>query len=167
MKTMRVVLLAVPVLACLSAPALAADKTNVPLTEKSLHWTDTKVSVSVFLVQRKTTPPGYANAFSLFVAGGDDLTIVYRSRVNSTIPIVRVLKPKATSSIKGMQEFEFKHGFSKTTIWMAIVFEKDGRRIEQLTRTFYGSMDKVVPNNKFLETPGREKPQQRPPRDKK
>ena len=140
----------------LTLPAFAQADTNVPPAEKSLHWSDTNLSVRVFLVQRKSVPVN----FSLFVTGGDDLTVVYRSEHNSSMPIVRELKPKTNSSIKDLRQYDFRHGFSKSTIWMAIVFKKDDRRIENLTRTFYGSMDKIVPNDEFLKKDGQSHPQQ-------
>jgi hypothetical protein len=120
----------------------------VPLTEKAAYWTDSNGKICVFLIQR--TAAGQSN-FTLFVVGPTGLKVTYRSKVNSVTPIVLELTPKVESAIEGMQEYEFKHSFSKTTIWMALTFEKTGHHVEDLTRTFYGGIDKVVCNEQFLE----------------
>ena len=115
-------------------------------TDKSVHWASADGTTHVFLVQRDLQPQ---SRFSLYIAGTNNFTITYRTRVNSRTDIQRQLRPR-NSSIKGLQEYEFFHAFSKTTIWMAIEFSKHGARANDLTRTFYGSLDKVVPNDEFL-----------------
>jgi hypothetical protein len=147
MRKMILLFLFFLALATISNRASAAEQPSVQITESAAHWANTKGDVQVFLVQH--TP----RDFSLFVAGGAEYTVIYHSRANSTVPIVQELKPKAASAIKGMQEYEFVHNFSKQTIWMALVFEKNGHRAQELTRTFYGDIFSVVPNGKFLKDP--------------
>jgi len=73
--------------------------------------------------------------FSLFVAGGQGLTVTYRTSRNSSQPVMLELK-----SVRGsggcLQEYCFSHTFSRTTIWMALEFARDGKALPELKRSF-------------------------------
>ena len=73
--------------------------------------------------------------YSLFVAGGQGLQVTYHTTINSSRPVVAKLKP-----VQGgdgcLSEYRFTHTFSRTTIWMALEFARDGKPLPELKRDF-------------------------------
>jgi len=115
--------------------------------KKAVNWTDTTGNIQIFLVQNESP---VENQYSLYVVGGENYKIYYLSKEEDTKPIVREIIPKSDLYKKRIQEFEFNHTFSASTIWMSIAFEKDEQYVPKLTRTFYKSIDNVVPNEQYL-----------------
>lgn len=141
MKKAIALLLATCVSSLAATIATAADN-ETPTVQKAVAWSDKAETVRVFFVNRDN------NRYSLFVVGNKDYSVVYRTSRNSSEAIRRELTPKQT--IGNVQEYELDHHFSRTTIWMAVEFVKKGQRSDELTRTFYGSIEKVVPNGQFI-----------------
>ena len=143
--TTHITLLAVffIVLLGIQTEMLCAEPQHLSAVDKPVHWFSKDPDAEVFLVKK-----GHSR-FRLIVLTDNDFKVAYHTRRNSRIDVTTELQP-AKSSSATMRVYEFRHGFSRTTIWMSVEFRKDGKRIEKLTRTFYGSIDKVVPNNEFL-----------------
>jgi hypothetical protein len=78
--------------------------------------------------------------YQLWVANGDGLEVVYRTEKNSTHPLVIKLKPLPASH-GCMKVYRFRHNFSRTTIWMALEFLRDGKPVKELGRRFYGGIE--------------------------
>jgi hypothetical protein len=135
--------------ACLLLGAAGAQEqpTPVPLsTDTALHWSGGGGATHVFLLQDTQDP---ANRFRLFVAGGDDLKVIYRTQLNSRTDVRNELQPKKPV-LAGLREYEFTHKFSRMTVWMGLVFVRGDVRDDELTRTFYGGIGNVVPNGEYL-----------------
>lgn len=118
-----------------------AQSPETPQVNKAVSWS--YGGVQVFLVCEGM------EKFRLVIITGNEYTVFYRSRRSSRVDISMELEPEE-SSTQYVRYYNFTHRFSRTTVWMAIEFKKKGRRINALTRTFYGDIYKVVPNEKFL-----------------
>ena len=134
------------------AAGIAAEETpltdrtppGAPPTRRAAYWASDDRLTQVILVQ-------YPSEFRLIVIGEPDLTVAYCTSINSGPVLSEELQPIQPTA-KGIREFKFKahHIFSRMSIWMAIEFRRNGKLIDGLTRTFYGSIDTVVENQKFL-----------------
>ena len=96
---------------------------------RAVAWTSQGGKTKLFLVQRDY------GKFALFVAGGQGLTVTYRTRRNSSRDVVQELKPMM-GSVGCLQEYRFSHTFSRTTIWMALEFSRNGKPVPELGRSF-------------------------------
>jgi len=120
----------------------------------ALSWTSADGRVRVLLEQSSPQVPRGDDSFRLVVSGADGWEVYYRTAINSSSrPPVR-LSPLPSSAPPGTKEYEFKHHFSRMSIWMALEFRKDGKCREDLTRTFYGGLDHLEANNRYW-TPGK------------
>ena len=113
-------------------------------TFKSLYWSDEKIGVEVYLTEKITDKSN----LSLLVISDKDIKVVYRTSINSSQSVVKEFTPTKTVSDK--KYYAFTHVFSRTTIWMALDFMFEGKKIEPLTRTFYNSIFEIVPNEQFF-----------------
>jgi hypothetical protein len=82
------------------------------------------------------------------VISDKDIKVVYRTSINSSQSVVKEFTP--TKTLNDKKYYNFTHVFSRTTIWMALDFTFEGKKIEPLTRTFYNSIFEIVPNNQFV-----------------
>ena len=97
--------------------------------DEAAYWTSQDGKTRLFLVR---TDYG---KYALFLAGGQGLTVTYRTRRNSSQDVAQELKSMAGSA-GCLQEYRFSHTFSRTTIWMALEFAKDGKSVPALGRSF-------------------------------
>lgn len=98
-------------------------------TLESAYWTSQDGKTRLFLVRTDY------KTYSLFVAGGQGIEVTYRTTINSSQPVAAQLKP-----VRGgegcLSEYRFTHTFSRTTIWMALEFARDGKPLPELKRDF-------------------------------
>lgn len=99
-------------------------------------------AVEVYLVEKD-----YGN-FRLTVISKKDLKVIYHTSINSYEPVDKELNP-VSSTDGSIRSYEFRHTFTKMTIWMALEFTLDGKSIPELTRTFSNDIHSVVPNGYF------------------
>ena len=97
--------------------------------QEAAYWTSQDGKIKLFLVR---TDYGM---YSLFVAGGQGLTVTYRTLRNSSQEVALKLMPVQGSN-GCLKEYRFSHTFSRTTIWMALEFSRDGKPLPELGRTF-------------------------------
>lgn len=126
---------------------LSAQQTKNDLTYRAVFWADEKLATEVYLVEKRS---GESN-FILRVISDKDLKVTYHTRINSFENVDKELAP--VKMVAGVKYYEVSHHFSKMTIWMALEFKLDGKRVESLTRTFYDNLFDVVPNGQFLDRP--------------
>lgn len=132
--------------------AIYAQKNTKPVIKqtdtlpsyKSLFWMDENTGVEVYLIERRVPKDN----FNLVVVSDKKIEVIYRTEINSSQAVVKELVPVKTE--KGRNYYDVMHNFSRTTIWMALDFKVDGKKIDSLTRTFYDHLFEVVPNNQFL-----------------
>lgn len=113
-------------------------------TFKSLYWSDEKIGVEVYLTEKITDKSN----LSLLVISDKDIKVVYRTSINSSQSVVKEFTP--TKTVNDKKYYVFTHVFSRTTIWMALDFMFEGKKIEPLTRTFYNSIFEFIPNEQFF-----------------
>jgi hypothetical protein len=113
-------------------------------TYKSLYWSDENLGVEIYLTEKITDKSN----LSLLVISDKDIKVVYRTSINSSQSVVKEFTP--TKTLNDKKYYNFTHVFSRTTIWMALDFTFEGKKIEPLTRTFYNSIFEIVPNNQFV-----------------
>lgn len=110
---------------------MPAPKASEPVkpdqTLESAYWTSRDGKIKLFLVRN-------GSAYSLFVSGGQGLKVTYHTSRNSSQPVILPLEPVKGSGCLG--EYRFSHTFSRTTIWMALEFTKDGKPLSELKRSF-------------------------------
>jgi hypothetical protein len=116
-----------------------AQKSEKPSVFRTAFWTDG--NAEVYLIEK-------GKNFSLMVISNRNLKIFYRTSINSSQDVLKELSP--VKIVKGRKYYEFNHHFSRTTIWMALEFKLNDKRVEMLTRTFYDGIFEVVPNSQFL-----------------
>ena len=126
-----------------SGPA-HGEETNAPAVDKAVHWDSEKDKIEAFLVEKS---PDFFR-LAVITADNSKIKVVLHSEINSMTPVIKELDP-IPSTDKSIWCFEFRHRFSKTTIWMALEFMKDGKQIEDMTRTFYGDIFTAVVNDMF------------------
>ena len=113
-----------------------AEKPAPGSVQKALYWSGEGGSPQMVVVDRGS------GRYRLLVVGGGPVEVTYRTERNSSVPVAEVLEPLDTA-IPGVGVYEFRHSFSRTTVWMALEFSRDGRVVEELGRTFYGSLGGV------------------------
>ncbi|MCF8032274.1 MAG: hypothetical protein K9K66_03415 [Desulfarculaceae bacterium] len=123
-------LLAAMILA--AAPVAARSLPPDQPVAKAFTWS--AQGVEVFLA--RTTQ----GDFQLWVVNGNGLEVVYRTEKNSTHPLVIKLQPLPASH-GCLKVYRFRHAFSRTTIWMALEFIKDGKPVKELGRRFFGGIE--------------------------
>jgi hypothetical protein len=129
-------------LASVGAYSAQAQKAQAPPISKAAYWMSIEPAVEVYLVEKD-----YGN-FRLTVVSKKDLKVSYHTSINSYEPVDKELIP--VSSTDGIiRSYEFRHTFTKMTIWMALEFTLDGKSIPELTRTFSNDIHSVVPNGYF------------------
>lgn len=143
-----IILNAVLLVAVSTNQAQNAKQTDKSITCKSLFWADEKLGVEVLLIEKQGEKPDY----SLLVVSDKEVKVIYRTAVNSIKPTMKELTP--IKSKNGRSYFNVLHSFSRTTIWMALDFMVEGKKVDSLTRTFYNSMFEIVPNEQFSKTFG-------------
>lgn len=94
---------------------------------EAAYWTSQDGKIKLFLVRN-------GSEYSLFVSGGQGLKVTYHTTINSSQPVLLPLEPLKGSGC--LSEYRFKHTFSRTTIWMALEFAKDGKPLPELKRSF-------------------------------
>ncbi|MCB2225102.1 MAG: hypothetical protein KQH53_00375 [Desulfarculaceae bacterium] len=123
-------------LALLAAPAWARGLPPDQPVASGVAWS--AQGVNVFLTRAAI------GDYKLFVANGPGLEVSYLTRVNSSREVRRKLKPLAESN-PCLKLYRFSHNFSRTTIWMALRFERDGKPVSELGRAFYGEIKASAP----------------------
>ncbi|MHB9134766.1 MAG: hypothetical protein ACYDBB_27165 [Armatimonadota bacterium] len=144
----RLILVLLGALALLAAgTALFGEEPAAPQVEKAVRWASADGAVEIVLtpVLNEKTRTNYR----LIVISAKELQVTYHTSRNSTIKVDEALKPIA-SSLRDVKVYEFDHYFSRTTIWMALTFTRDGKAVDELTRTFRGEIEHTVPNTDFL-----------------
>jgi hypothetical protein len=116
-----------------------------PAIYRGVAWADDDGQSEVYLVQKQTGKGSY----SLLVIAERRFKIFYRTEINSSQAVVQELLPVKTAGDR--KYYQFDHHFSRTTIWMALEFKFNEKRVEMLTRTFYGNIFETVPNDQFLD----------------
>lgn len=119
-----------------------AQQPKVPPVGKAVYWVSQEPEAEVYLIERGD------RAFRLTVVSKEDLKVVYHTSINSSEPVDKDLMPVNSGDV-GVRIYEFKHHFSRTTIWMAIEFTLNGKSVSGLTRTFFNDISSVVPNGHF------------------
>ena len=122
---------------------IQAQQPEKPSVARTAFWTDG--NTEVFLIAKGN---GINNYTLMVVSKGNRLKISYHTTINSSQDVLKELIP--VKIIKGRKYYEFSHHFSRTTIWMALEFKLNEKRVETLTRTFYNDIFEVVPNDQFL-----------------
>lgn len=135
-------LMAALMLAVVCVCNVAAQQANAPQVSKAAYWSSAEPEAEVFLVEK-----GYGNFF-LTVVSKQDLKVVYHTSINSVEPVEKELTLVGHAS-EGVRRYEFRHTFTKMTIWMALEFRLDGKSVPILTRTFLNDIYEVVPNEHF------------------
>lgn len=105
-----------------------SDPVKPDQTREAAYWTSQDGRSRLFLVRE-------GGVYSLFVSGGQGLTVTYRTSRNSSQPVRLVLRPVKDAG-GCLAEYRFSHTFSRTTIWMALEFAKDGKPMPELGRGF-------------------------------
>lgn len=119
-----------------------------PLKYRAVFWADEKLATEVYLTEKRGSGD---NNFRLTVISDKNLKVIYHTRINSIEAVDVELTP--VKSVAGVKYYEFRHYFSKMTIWMSVEFTLDGKRMGSLTRTFYDNLFETVPNDQFLDKP--------------
>lgn len=132
--------IAIIALIIMFATGAAAQKTGSLLTEKSLFWSNADPAVEVLIIDRWTN-------FNLLVISEKEIVLTYRTSVNSSRDIIEKIEPVRVEGCR--KYFLVKHNFSRTTIWMALDIDVDGKPVPALTRTFYDGLLEIVPNEQF------------------
>jgi len=124
-----------------AAGRVQAQQEQAPPTSKAVYWMSPEPAVEVYLVEKD-----YGN-FRLTVVSKKDLKVIYHTSINSIEPVDKELTP--VISTEGIRSYEFRHTFTKMTIWMALEFTLDGKSIPVLTRAFSNDIHSVMPNGYF------------------
>ena len=107
-----------------------------------IKWADGDTKVYLFVQSGLVGSP---YKIRLIVDSPEDLKVYYRTCINSSKHVERELPP--ADQIEGkVRCYDFQQSFTRTSIWMALDFKKDGEVVAPLTRTFFGDMKKIVPN---------------------
>jgi len=128
--------------ASIGAYTAQAQQAQAPPISKAVYWVSIEPAAEVYLVEKD-----YGN-FRLTVVSKKDLKVSYHTSINSLEPVDKDLIP-VSSTDAGIRTYEFRHTFTKMTIWMALEFTLDGKSIPGLTRTFSNDIQAVVPNGYF------------------
>ena len=128
--------------ASVGAGSVQAQKKQTPPISKAVYWMNSEPAVEVYLVEKD-----YGN-FRLTVVSRIDLKVIYHTSVNSIQPVDKELMP-VSATTEGVRSYEFRHTFTKMTIWMALEFTLDGKSIPGLTRAFSNDISEVMPNGYF------------------
>jgi len=113
-----------------------AQTPSSTVTEKARHWSAESGLPQLFIIDRGS------GDYRLLVIGGERLVVTYRTELNSSVPVARVLEP-IDGGAPCIRIYDFRHSFSRSTIWMGLEFSRDGNILRELGRTFYGSLDGV------------------------
>lgn len=119
-------------------------RTDIIKTEHGVTWGDADSSVRISLIGKDS------RVLALGVISQEPLEFFYRTRINSNQEVIKRLE-LVSSPGSGEKTCEIDHSFNKTTVWMAIEVKREGKRVEDLCRTFYGSLDKAVPRDGYWE----------------
>jgi hypothetical protein len=121
---------------------IRAQQSKAPPVSKAVYWVSQEPEAEVSLVEKGD------GDFRMLVVSKKDLKVTYHTSINSSKPVDNELMPVNSGGI-GVRIYEFKHHFSRTTIWMAIEFTLNGESVSGLTRTFSNNISTVVPNGIF------------------
>ena len=126
---------------CFCLPLYVFAQSDIVKIDDGVVWANKDKCTKIYLIGR-----GYQTD-ELRIESEEDFKVFYRTCINSQEDIVEELKPKKTED--NVTYYDLKHRFSRTTIWMAIEIRKHGKRDNELTKTFYGSINKSVPNGSY------------------
>ncbi len=122
---------------------IAAQDAKTPSIAKGVFWFDKNSATEVYLFPNKND-----RGYRLAVVSQKDVKVTYHTKINSSQPVDKDLT--VTETLGDVRYLEFTHSFSRTTIWMALEFMVDGKRIPALTRTFYNSIFETVETKDYL-----------------
>lgn len=125
---------------CAGLTQAAAQDAKTPFVLKGVFWFDKDSGTEAYLFPGKN--------LRLTVISKKDVKVTYHTKINSIEPVEKELSPAET--VGDVRYFDFEHYFTKMTIWMALEFTVDGRKIPALTRTFYDNIFETVENEKFF-----------------
>ncbi|MFC1885270.1 hypothetical protein ACFL2O_10920 [Thermodesulfobacteriota bacterium] len=145
-KLTRSVFIALTVLFLFSGYHANCAEGKTAEIKKAIHWQSKDGEINVFLVHDKRN---LSSGYRLFVIAKRNIQIIYHTRYNSSVYKKKELKPIRVVGLD-VYEYEFEHGFSRSTYWMAIELREYGYRINGMTKTFEGSINRIVPNQRFL-----------------
>lgn len=126
----------------LSAGIAIGQDSKKPVVEKGVFWADQASGVQVFLTE----------GGQLTVVSNKSVRVDYHTSINSSRPVDKQLTSTGSGG-PSVTYFDARHNFSRTTIWMALEFTIDGKKVPELTRTFYNSIFETVANGSFMKAP--------------
>ncbi len=125
----------------IGAGSAFGQEAKKPEVEKGVFWADTATGVQVFL-----TVDG-----RLTIISEKSVRVDYHTSINSSRPVDKELVSTGAAGT-AVKYYDAKHSFSRTTIWMALEFTIDGKKVPELTRTFYDSIFETVANGQFMKS---------------
>ena len=151
--------LAILVLALLSVAAVSLDdNTRVAPPKKDPTVDVQDASCWSFGVTQVVLYPTPDWNYRLIVINPKDYVVMYRTAIVTHKKVAEVLEP-VKGSTNNFKVYEISHHFSRRTPWMAVEFLKDGKRVEELTRTFFDGITNPVENGEYLDEEGRGGPE--------
>ncbi len=115
---------------------------EVNKTSTGVMWGNKDYSVKIFL-------DGQDVQVSLLrLVARPALELFYRTHVTGAEDVVERLRMVDAPGLFETQ-CALHHTFGRNTIWMAIEVRKNGIRVDDLCRTFYGSLSNPVPRKGF------------------
>ena len=129
-------------LAPVEVSGIRAQQSKAPPVSKAVYWASQEPEAEVYLVEKGD------GDFRMVVVSKKDLKVIYHTSINSSKPVDKELMPVNSGGV-GVRIYEFKHHFTRTTIWMAIELMLNGESVSDLTRTFFNDTSTVVPNGHF------------------
>jgi hypothetical protein len=122
---------------------IAAQDAKTTFVAKGVFWFDKDSATEVYFFPNKND-----RGYRLAVVSPKEVKVKYHTEINSYEPVDKDLT--VTENLGAVKYFEFDHHFSKMTIWMALEFTIDGRKIPALTRTFYDNIFETVETEKYF-----------------
>ena len=119
---------------------IAAQNSKTPFVVKGVFWFDKDSGTEAYLFPGKN--------YRLTVISQKEVKVTYHTEINSIEPVAKELTPTETAG--NVRYFDFEHHFTKMTIWMALEFTVDGKKIPALTRTFYDNIFESVEPEKYF-----------------
>ncbi len=117
---------------------------------RSLFWLHEAAGIEVCLIAKgpETRP------YNLVVISDKDVKVIYQTERNSFQSNSIQLAPVKAAG--GRSYDDVGHNLSKTTIWMTLDFESEGKKFDSLTRTFDDNFFEIAANDRFSKNnPGR------------
>ena len=113
--------------------------------KNGVKWVNKDNSTQIFL---EGTPPYHTE--TLTVISKDDLKILYHTQRFWHEKIeIKELVPVESSLDKHSRKYIVTHHFSRSSMWIAIEVQRNGKRVNELSRYFHGNIYQTRPNNEY------------------